>query len=178
MIEKLSQKNIRTLKIGAVCVAATLVFVFASKFYDHWAQAKDSLARLNDKLELIDVNKAKRAGLMSIVPVFEMPQEQEKQLFLFRDKLNEQLSKASIKSSPLQVGSISKSGQTGYRLLHLKCSAKCGFTQVLDLLANLKENPYLVGVEELRIKCDAKKPQDVELDLTVSTFVKSTGDKL
>jgi len=178
MIEKLSQRDIRILKIGAVCVVAILLFVFVTGRLKHWAKARASLAQLEVKLDLIDMNKAKQAGLMSIVPVFEMPQEQEKQLFLFRDKLNEQLSKASIKSSPLQVGSISKSGQTGYRLLHLKCSAKCGFTQVLDLLANLKENPYLVGVEELRIKCDAKKPQDVELDLTVSTFVKSTGDKL
>jgi len=29
-----------------------------------------------------------------------------------------------------------------------------------------------VGIEELRLRCDAKKPQEVELDLTVSTFVK------
>jgi len=57
-------------------------------------------------------------------------------------------------------------------LLRLKCSAKCRFTQVLDLLANLKENPYLVGIEELRIRCDSKKPQEVDLDLTVSTFIK------
>ena len=43
---------------------------------------------------------------------------------------------------------------------------------MLDLLANLKENPYLVGVEELRMRIDKKKPQEVDLDLTVSTFVK------
>jgi hypothetical protein len=43
---------------------------------------------------------------------------------------------------------------------------------VLDFLARLNENPYLVGIEELKIKkVDPKKPQDVELDLTVSTFV-------
>jgi len=104
--------------------------------------------------------------------VFEMPQKEETQRFLFRDKLNEQLKKAGIKNQPLQVASIGKSGQAGYRLLRLKCSAKCRFTQVLDLLADLKDNPYLVGVEELRIRCDKKKPQEVDLDLTVSTFVK------
>jgi len=172
MIEKLSQKDIRTLKMGAVGVAAIFVLVFALKWYDRWAEARDSLDELNNKLELIDVDKAKQAGLMSIVPVFEMPQEEETQKFLFRDKLNEQLKKAGIKSEPLQVVSVGKSRLTGYRLLRLKCSSKCKFTQVLDLLANLKENPYLVGVEELRIKCDQKKPQEVELDLTVSTFVK------
>ena len=172
MIEKLSQKDIRMLKIGAVCVAAILVFVFASKLLGRWAEARTSLAEVKNKLELIDVDKAKRTGLLSIVPVFEMPQKEETQRFLFRDKLNEQLKKAGIKNQPLQVASIGKSGQAGYRLLRLKCSAKCRFTQVLDLLADLKDNPYLVGVEELRIRCDSKKPQEVDLDLTVSTFVK------
>jgi hypothetical protein len=155
-----------------VCVGAILVFVFASELLGRWAEARASLAEVKNKLELIDVDKAKRAGLLSIVPVFEMPQKEETQRFLFRDKLNEQLKKAGIKNQPLQVVSIGKSGQAGYRLLRLKCSAKCRFTQVLDLLANLKENPYLVGVEELRMRIDKKKPQEVDLDLTVSTFVK------
>jgi len=172
MIEKLSQKDIRTLKIGAVCVAAILVFVFALGWLGHWAQARKSLVELKDKLELLDVGKAKQAGLMSIVPVFDMPEKEETQKFLFRDKLNEQLKKAGISSKPLQVVSTGKSPQAGYRLLRLKCSAKCRFGQVLDLLASLKENPYLVGIEEMRIKCDPKKPQEVDLDLTVSTFVR------
>jgi hypothetical protein len=172
MIEKLSQKDIRTLKIGAVCVAVVLAFVFVSKLYDHWAEARNSLAQLKDKLELIDVNKTKRAGLTSIVPVFEMPQIKEEQMFSFRDKLTEQLKKARINNKPLQELPGGKSPVAGYKLLDLKCSAKCEFTKVLDLLANLKDNPYLVGIEELRIRCDAKKPQEVEMDLTVSTFVK------
>jgi len=173
MIEKLSQRDIRMLKIGAVCVAGILLFVFASDQLERWSTARKSLVLLEDKLELIDVDKAKRTGLTSIVPVFEMPEVEETQKFLFIDKLTEQLGKAGIKNQPLQVVSIGgKSGQTGYRLLRLKCSAKCRFTQVLDLLASLKENPYLVGVEELRMRIDQKKPQEVDIDLTVSTFVK------
>ena len=172
MIEKLSQKDIRTLKIGAVCVAVIFVFVFASKWFDRWAEARKSLAELNNKLELIDVDKAKQAGLISIVPVFEMPQKAETQKFLFIEKLHEQLKKAGINSKPWQEVSTAKSSQAGYKLLRLKCSAKCRFGQVLDLLASLNENPYLVGVEEIRVKCDPKKPQEVELDLTVSTLVK------
>jgi len=172
MIKKLNQRDIRILKIGAVCAAAILVFWFASEWLDRWAKARASLALLEDKLELIDVDKAKRAGLMSIVPVFEMPEDEETQKFLFIDKLTEQLKKAGIKNQPLEVASIRKSGQAGYRLLRMKCSGTCRFTQVLDLLANLKENPYLVGVEELRMRIDKKKPQEVDLDLTVSTFIK------
>ena len=63
MIEKLSQRDIRILKIGAVCVAAILVFVFASELLGRWAEARASLAEVKNKLELIDVDKAKRAGL-------------------------------------------------------------------------------------------------------------------
>ncbi len=172
MIRKLSKKDIRALKIGGVCVPAILVFVVASIWFDHWSEARASLAQVKDKLDLIDVDKAKQAGLLSIVPVFEMPQKAETQKFLFRNKLNEQLKKAGIKSEPLQVLAGGKSRQAGYQLMRLKCSAKCRFTQVLDLLAGLNENPYLVGIEEFRIRCDPKKPQEVELDLTVSTFAK------
>ena len=171
-MEKLSEKDIRALKIGAVGVVAILVFVFGSKWIGHWSQARRSLEQVKAKLELIDVDKAKQAGLLSIVPVIEMPQKAETQTFLFRNKLNEQLKKARIKSEPLQVLPGGKASRGGYRLLRLKCSAKCRFTQMLDLLASLNENPYLVGIEELRLRCDPKKPQEVELDLTVSTFVK------
>ncbi|MHC4206965.1 MAG: hypothetical protein ACYSTT_20100, partial [Planctomycetota bacterium] len=121
-------------------------------------------------LDIIDVDKAKRAGLMSVVPVFEMPQVEEEQKFLFRDKLSEQLKKAGIKSKPLQVQPGRKSPQSGYKLLLVKCSATCKFTQVLDFLARLNENPYLVGIEELKIKCDPKKRGEVQLDFTASTF--------
>lgn len=173
-MEKLSEKDIRALKIGAVGAIAIMVFVFGSKWIDHWSEARASLDQVKAKVELIDVDKAKQAGLLSIVPVFEMPQEAETQKFLFRNKLNEQLKKAGITrgSKPLRVIAGGKSRQPGYKLLRLKCSAKCRFTQVLDLLAGLNENPYLVGIEELRMRCDAKKPQEVELDLTVSTFVR------
>jgi len=178
MIEKLSEKDIRALRIGGVCAIAILVFVVASMFYDRWSQARASLAKEKAKLDLIDVDKAKQAGLMSIVPVFEMPQEEETQKFLFRNKFNEQLKKAGINSEPLQVLPGSKSKLAGYKSLRLKCKAKCSLTKVLDLLADLNKNPYLVGIEELRIKTDPKKPRDVELELTVSTFVLSKADKI
>lgn len=171
-MRKLSQKEKRTVKIGAVGAAIILTSAFATKWLGHWAQARESLAKVRDKLKAIDVHEAKQAGLMSKVPVFQMPQAEQTQKFLFRDKLNEQLNDARIKSQPLQVLAAVKSPVAGYKLLRLKCSAKCRFTQVLELLANLNNNPYLVGIEEIKIKCDPKKPQEVDLDLTVSTLVK------
>ncbi len=173
MLERLSQRDIRALKIGAICAVGVAAFVFGAKWLGQWAQARRSLAGVKAKLEAISVDQTKQAGLASIVPVFEMPQKEETQKFLFRNKFNEQLKKAGINSKPLQVLSAGKkTGQDDYRLLRLKCSAKCKFGQLLDLLARLNENPYLVGIEELRVKCDIKNREDVELDLTVSTFVR------
>ncbi len=172
MINKLSQKDIRTLKLGAVCAAGIIVFLVGSEVLDRLKKAQASTAVLNNKLELIDVDKAKQSGLMSIVPKFEMPTEEEDQKFLFVDKLTEQFKKAGIKNQPLRVASKTSSKKDGYQLLRMKCSATCRLTQALDLLANLKDNPYLVGIEELRLRIDKKKPQEVAMDLTVSTFVK------
>jgi hypothetical protein len=172
MMEKLSEKDIRMLKIGAVAVAAIIVFLFGSAWFDHWSESRRSLEQVKAKLELIDVDKARQAGLMSIVPVIEMPQKEETQTILFRNKLNEQLKKAGISSEPLQVLPGSKTPRAGYKLVRLKCNAKCRLTQVLDLLAGLNENPYLVGIEELRLRCDQQRPQEVEMELTISTFVK------
>ena len=113
-----------------------------------------------------------------MVPVFETPQAEEKQKFLFRDKLHEQLKKAGINTEPLQFLPVRKPEGVSYKVLKIKCKGKCKFDQLLDFLANLKENPYLVGVEELQIQCDTKEPpekrkdKEIEIDLTVSTFVK------
>jgi len=171
-MEKLSKRDIRALKIGAVCVVAIPVFLFATGLRERWGKVREEGAEIKAQLEAISGDKTRQAGLMSIVPVFEMPIIEEEQKFLFRDKLDEQLKKARIKSKPLQILTAGKSPAPGYKLLRIKCSAKCRFGQVFDLLARLNENPYLVGIEEMRIQCDPKKRQDVELTLTVSTFVK------
>ncbi|MCP4612557.1 MAG: hypothetical protein GY845_27985 [Planctomycetes bacterium] len=172
MINQLSPKDIRTLKLGAVCVAGIIIFLIGSEVLGRLKKAQDSTDILNKKLDLIDVDKAKQAGIMAIVPKFEMPIEEEDQKFLFLDKLTEQFKKAGIKNQPLEVASKTTSKKDGYQLLRLKCSATCRLTQALDFLANLKDNPYLVGIEELRLRVDKKKPQEVAMDLTVSTFVK------
>jgi hypothetical protein len=170
MLERLSQRDKRALKIFAICAIGVVVFIFGSKWLGHWVQARRSLAEVKAKVEAIGGDKG--SVVASIVPVFEMPQKEETQKFLFRNRLNEQLKKAGINSKPLQVLPAGKVRKDGYGVLRLKCNAKCKFGQLLDFLAKLNENPYLVGVEELRIRCDAKNREDMEMDLTVSTFIK------
>ena len=156
---KLNQKDIRALKLGAIGVAAIFVFVFASQGISRWKQARESFETLQDQLDSIDLNKVRSSGLLRIVPVFQMPVDRETQRFLFRDTLAEQLASVGINSEPLQEQTGGKTPMAGYELLRMKCSGTCRFDQILELLAALKENPYLVGIEEMRITVQTDNQQ-------------------
>jgi len=166
----MTEKDIRVLKFGGICVAAMLVIAVGFKFQERWSSLKSEISKKEAQLDVIDVDKAKQAGVMSIVPVFEMPLTEEEQKNRFREELTKQLS--GIKHEPLKIVSTRKTLQKNYRLLNVQCTAKCKFTQVLDLLAKLNANPYLVGIEEFKMQCDKAKPQEVTLHLTVSTAVR------
>ena len=71
-MRSLNQKEKRTLKFGAVCAAIIVGFAFATQWLDNWKQARSSHNRIKHKLQAINVDETKRAGLMSIVPVFAM----------------------------------------------------------------------------------------------------------
>jgi len=171
-MQKMSEKDIRTLKIGALGAAVILLFFCGSKWFGHWKEVRGEIALIKGKIEAINVEKNRQAGLLSIVPVFEMPVAEEEQTSLFRDKLRKQFQQARINNKPLQILSTGKTRLGGYRTARLECSAKCGLAQLLDFMARLNENPYLLAVEEMRIRTDKKKPQDVEVDLMFSTLVK------
>ena len=178
MFEKLNPKDARSLKLGGAVIAAMLVFLFFWDLNEHWTKAKELFETKNAKLDTLatlDMTNTKYAGLMSIVPVFEMPVEKEKQKFLFQDSLNEQFKKSNINSQPWQETSDRSKLRTGHEVLCLKTSGKCNITQLFDLLVNLKENPYLIGIEELLIKRDTQNQQQVAFDITVSTPVKKSS---
>jgi len=185
MARKLNEREKRIVLIGAVAAVAVFVFGYGAKGLDRWNKSRTVSATAKRRLAEVETNPAKLASLLSQVPVFETPQPQEKQASLFREKLYEQLKKAGINtepSPPILGKKISISG-VNYRVLKIKCKAKCKLDPLLDFLGNLKENPYAVGVEELRIQCDTKEPpekrkdKDVDVDLIVSTFVKETASK-
>lgn len=168
-MQKLSERDIRTLKIGSICAVAILVFLFGAKWHTNWSNARADVKMKEAQLDSINMGDSKQAGLSSIVPAFEMPEKEEAQKNRFRDKFVDQLKKAGIKHEPLKVVTTQKTLYKSYRLMNIQCKAKCKFTQVLDLLAGLNENPHLVGVEVFQMKCNKTKPEEVELDLTVST---------
>lgn len=170
---ELSQRDKRALKVGVIGAAAILAFTFGTTCVGHWSGVRESIAKKKATLKSIHVDKVEQEHLMSMVPVFETPQDEEKQKFLFREKFHEQLKKVGFKGEPIRVLRAKKTqAGTGYRLLGLQTRGKCNFEQMLDLFTNLNENPYLVGIEELMMECDPKKRREFKLDLTVSTFVK------
>jgi len=174
MARKLTPREIRMIQVGVIAAIAIPAFTFGTKWIDDWAKVRQSLDESQKKLKDLEIGETAQAGLLAIVPVCEPPQEEQVQKTLFRDKLNEQLKKAGINTEPLQFLPIRKVKDR--KVLKIQCKGKCKFDQLLDLLANLRENPYLVGIEELKVECDTKQPpdkrQEVEIALTVSTFVK------
>ncbi len=168
-MQKPSERDIRILKIGGICVVAILVFYYGGTLLENWSDVRAEVKTKEVQLGDITLSDSKQAGLLSIVPAFEMPEKEEAQKNRFRDKFVDQLKKAGIKHEPLKVVTTKKTLYKNYKLMNIQCKAKCKFTQVLDFLARLNENPHLVGVEVFKMKCDKSKPQDVELDLTVST---------
>jgi hypothetical protein len=185
MVRKLNERERRMLLIGLAAVAATLVFTYGTKGIDRWHKSRVSLTAAQKKLSEVETDKTKLAGLLTLVPVFETPEPEEKQKTLFREKLYEQLKKSGINTEPPQplLGKKIAVGGTTYQVLKIKCKGKCKFDQFLDFLANLKENPYVVGVEELQVRFDTKEPpekrkdKEVDVDLIVSTFVRDTASK-
>jgi hypothetical protein len=185
MARKLNQRERRMLLIGLALAVAVLVLGYGTKGMDHWGKSRASLAAAKKKLSEVETDKAKLAGLIALVPVFETPEPEEKQKSLFREKLYEQMKKAGINPEPPQplAGKRISIAGANYRVLKIKCRAKCKLDQLLDFLAGLKENPYFVGVEDLQVRCDTKEPpekrkdKDVDVDLILSTFVKDVAAK-
>jgi hypothetical protein len=164
------------LEVGVIAALAILSFTFGPRVLKGWREARAALAAARSRLGEVETDAMRQAGLLSIVPACQAPEPEEKQKVLFRDKLHEQLKKVGIKTEPLQTMGARRVSGVPYKVLKVKCKGKCKFEQLLDFLAGLKENPYLVGVEELKVVCDTKEPPDkrsqVEIDLTVSTFAK------
>jgi hypothetical protein len=178
MTRKLNTREKRVLLLGAASAVLILVLTYGSKGYDRWNEARATLAAAQRKIGEVETDRNRQAALAALVPVCEGPQVEDQQKFLFRDRLHEQLKKAGINTEPLQFLPVKKPKGVPYKVLKIKCKGKGKLDQVLDFLSNLSENPYLVGVEELRIQCDTKEPpekrkdKEIQIDLIVSTFVK------
>lgn len=176
MTKHLTDRDKRTLRWGGLCAVAILAFVYIPQWVSHWRTIRGEISEMERTLHDVRYPQGPRqAGLTALVPIFQMPADQETQAFMFRDKFGEQIKKSSLKEEPIQMDVSKKRMASGYLPLYLNYKGKCRFDKLLDLLVNLKGNPYCVGVEALKIECDTKKPPqdrgDLDIELTVTTFV-------
>ena len=113
--------------------------------------------------------------LMADVPIFQMPEDESTQKTRFRDSLNLLFERMNISTDPWVEVAAGNSIRppAGYGALSLKTSTRgtVSFQNILYLLAALKENPYLVGIEELKISCDQDNPQLANLSIVLATFI-------
>ena len=178
MAYQMTERDKRTIVIGVIAAIAILAYVFLDDWLADWKNIRSQLKTERQKLSEIMPSadgslNSKQAGLLQTVPVMEMPRKSTVQKGLFKDKFNEQLKRAGINVQTLHDMPITKSkGSSGFTKLQLQCSGKCSTNQVMDLLANLYENPYFVGVENLVLTCDQKNRSQMDFKLTVSTFIK------
>ena len=90
MLEKLNEKDVKTLKMGAIGVVAILIFLAALSGFEKWTKARQSYKTLDQQLKDLDTDKIKQSGLLSIVPVFEMPVDKESHKVLLREEMVQQ----------------------------------------------------------------------------------------
>ncbi len=175
---KMTERDKKTVGIGIVIAGVILIYILLEGWFVDWKKIRGDLKEERQKLALItpasdgSIN-AKQAGILVTVPVLEMPQERTRQKELFTEKFTEQLKSNGVNIRTLHDMPMTKAKDaSGYTKLQLQCQGKCSSGQVLDLLAGLYENPYLVGVEELTLSCDQKDRSKMEMKIIVSTFVK------
>ena len=177
MTRQLTKKDKRTAVIGAVAVGAILLYAYGlDPFFTHWGSVRRQLGAERAKLQRLGLGDeaaglAKRKGLLKVVPAFEMPHVQDEQRLIFKKKCNEQFNKAGVKVKTMQYGTRAKlDAESGFHLLKLDCKATGKFDQAAELLAVLNTNPHLVTIEAMQLKVDPKKRQEVQMDLTLSSF--------
>ena len=94
MARRLNEREKRLIVIGAISVVAILTLTYGLDGLGHWKQVRASLRSARAQLDEVAIDKKEQAGLLSMVPVAERPQLEEKQGFLFRSivKINARLS--------------------------------------------------------------------------------------
>ncbi|MBN1973766.1 MAG: hypothetical protein JW787_09020 [Sedimentisphaerales bacterium] len=172
MLEKLNEKDKNTLKMGGIGAIVLVVLVIAYQGFNQRAQKLKELKRLELTYKSLDVSENVHKRIMAAVPIFQMPGNEQNQKTYFRNSLNQKFEQLGITTAPWQevAGGKTHIPPQGYGVLLLRTSGSCRFDNILTLLADLKENPYYVGVEELNIQCDPQNPQQATFIITLSTY--------
>jgi hypothetical protein len=175
---KLSNKDKKTIRVGGLLMAIILACGGLNILLEEYMETSKDLdaarARFGSVMPARDGSlNLKQAGLYKIVPVFEIPEKEGIPGDKFRKQFMEDLKKAGVKFTVLNLQPMSnKRNVAGFRTRDLHCKGKCNFGQAMDLVASLYKNPLFVGIEEFKVECNPKKRTQVDMTITVSTFIK------
>ena len=178
IFDKLSEKDQKTIKVGAVLMGIILVCGGMRILLNQYSMTSKELDEAKSRFSSVTPKSdgaltPKQAGLYSVVPVFEIPKKEDIPGETCRKKFMEQLRDAKVNFRDVILQPMSsKRNACGFRKRNLHCKGKCSFAQAVDLLAKLYENPWFVGLEEFKIECNPKNRSQMDLTITISTFIK------
>jgi Tfp pilus assembly protein PilO len=177
-MKQLTQRDKRAIVLMAV--SAVLIFGYFMVFEPalvRYRSLRDERNRLQKQLDRLTkiksgIGAAQFKELADRVPVFEMPADAAQQGVLFRDELTRQLEKAGIQARTLQMRDNRGKRQDGFSVLTVDCQGRCSYEQMLQVLADLKRNPYYVGVEKFSLRVDTRNRNEMTFQLAVFTYAK------
>jgi len=181
MTRALSEREKRTIRLSILAGAAIcMYFVVLEPTFGVLGRSRRELkserARLEKLLSETSGDQQRSKRLAELVPVFEQPRDADEQGRLLRDEITKLLGKSGIGVRSLAFVRGDLSGvSAGLEKVLLQCRGRCNYEAALNLLSQLKTNPYYVGIEELTLTADAKKREELEMVLTVSTFAGKGG---
>ena len=181
MFEKLSEKDQKTLKMGGLAALVLAVAFTVYQGYNYWETQKKKQDNFDRDFRALNMDESAHKKLMANVPVFQMPEGESEQKTKFRDSLNLLFEQMRISTDPWVEVAAGNSIRppAGYGALSLKTSTRgtVSFQSILNLLGALKQNPYLVGIEEFKISCDQDNPQYANLSIVLATFIDNKNNK-
>ena len=173
MFEKLNEKDKKTATMGGMAILAFLVLFIVYQGYNTRESKDREYRSIKSNLNILNMSESQYKSLLNAVPIFQMPADEEQQKTNFRNSLDLLFERLQITSDPwVTVVSSKLKPPPGYGVLCLKTSTnrECRFQTILNLLAALKQNPYLAGIEEFKITCNEDNPQMANFSIILSTF--------
>ena len=173
---RLDARDRRAVTIGIVGVLIVMLYVFAIlPLLTDWSAARSALHSYGSDLDRLagatPGSRARLKGLYTAVPFVESPQDSDQQRKTFWDAVN-----GSLKSSGLAISSppryLSASAGSPADTLSLAFAGKGTYQQLLKFFAAFHENPHGLSVEDFTLKRDDKNPEQLDMTMTVSTFIR------
>lgn len=178
MLEKLNPKEKRTVLTSLTLCAVILVyFLLIEPLSKDWRTVRQQLRAAREKAALLQLDPKspqthQQKRLMELVPVLEMPKPSDRQGPLLQETFTSQLRKVGLISRRMQLvrGRPLRNDPPGYVVLNLTAQGSGQYEQILNLLADLPQNPYCVGVQKCLLKPDQKERQKLEWEITIFTY--------